>query len=117
MNALASRTPKRGTEPSEPIGLAPDKLPPAHQVQLVMGSGRGTLRAGEFAARLGVCGRTVRRMYERGELPGALEHGPKILVIPTALLRLAQAYGLRRVALMARAGLIPTPAHLGGPHS
>jgi hypothetical protein len=62
------------------------------------------MRSPQFARRLGVHPRTVRRCFARKGLPGAVEHGPRLLLIPVRLLRLAEAYGLRWVETEARAG-------------
>lgn len=85
--------------------------PTVQQITAVMGRQSGTMRHTEFARRLGLKPRQVRDIYKRGGLPGAKEHSAYILVIPIALLRLAEAYGLRGVERMAKAGLIAQPAH------
>ena len=70
------------------------------------------LRHTEFARELGVSQRIVRDAYKRGELPGAMEHSAYILMVPTAILRLAKIYGLRHVGRLAKAGRLPAPAQL-----
>lgn len=80
---------------------------PSHkEVQLVIGRRSGEMRHTAMARELGVHPRTIRRQFCRGGLPGAKEHGERILVVPTHLFRLAQAYGLRSVERMARAGML-----------
>ena len=64
------------------------------------------MRHSAFAARLGIHPRTIRRQFQRGGLPGAVEHGERILLIPAHLVRLAETYGLRGVERLALAGLI-----------
>lgn len=83
------------------------KGPTRADVFAVAGRASGMVRSTEFAAHLGVHPRTIRRCYERQGLPGAKEHGPRILKIPARLLRLAEAYGLRWVESEARAGRLP----------
>jgi transposase-like protein len=75
-------------------------------IAAVGGSGEGEMRHTELAAKLGIHPRTLRRQFARGGLPGAVEHGERILMVPTRLLRLARAYGLRGVERMANAGLL-----------
>ena len=82
-------------------------MPAQQQVDTVIGQKRNTtIKAPAFAAALGVHTRTVRRAFLKGSLPGAVEHGERILVIPSHLLRLAQAYGLRGLERLAKAGRI-----------
>lgn len=82
-------------------------MPAQQQVDTVIGQKRSTtIKAPAFAAALGVHTRTVRRAFLKGSLPGAVEHGERILVIPSHLLRLAQAYGLRGLERLAKAGRI-----------
>lgn len=81
--------------------------PDRAQVLAVAGRSSGTIRSTVFAAKLGVHPRTIRRAYEKNGLPGAKEHGERILEIPTRLLRLAEAYGLRWVISEAMAGRLP----------
>lgn len=78
--------------------------PPRLDVLMIAGKRSGSIRSPEFARRLGVHPRTIRRCFERGGLPGAKEHGQRILEIPLRLLRLAEAYGLRGVERMAKQG-------------
>ena len=83
------------------------ELPAAHEVEQVAGTRRkATLRSPEFARALGVSTRTVRRAFLDGDLPGAVEHGERHLVVPAYLLRIAQAYGLRGLRRLAKAGRI-----------
>lgn len=70
----------------------------------VAGRKGGMIRHTDFARRLGVRPQIIRLCYKRGGLPGALEHSAYILMVPTHLLRLAEAYGLRRVEHMAKTG-------------
>lgn len=83
------------------------KSPSRAEVLAVAGKVNGTVRSTVMAERLGVHARTIRRCFQRGGLPGAKEHGERILEVPTRLLRLAEAYGLRRVEIMARNGQLP----------
>lgn len=71
-----------------------------------MGSRRGKIRHLDSARRLGVPALLVRAVVKRRGLPGALQHSCHWTMIPPHLLRLAEAYGLRRVEMMAKAGLI-----------
>ena len=64
------------------------------------------MRHTDFARGLGISPRTVRDVFKRGGLPGAVEHSAYILMVPTHLFRLAATYGLRHVERMAKAGLI-----------
>lgn len=82
------------------------ELPTPDDIHAVTGTRRGEMTSTAFAKALGIHPRTVRRLYARGGLPGAKEHGERILLVPTHLLRLATAYGLRQVERMARAGLL-----------
>ena len=63
-----------------------------------------------MARQLGIHPKTIRRQYLRGGLPGAKEHGPRILMVPISLVRLAKIYGLRGVEQMARVGLVAVAA-------
>jgi len=81
-------------------------LPNPSEVARIAGSEKGEIRHTVLAARLGVHPRTIRRQFARGGLPGAKEHGQRILIVPASLVRLAHAYGLRGVERMAAAGLI-----------
>jgi hypothetical protein len=62
------------------------------------------IRSTVFADKLGVHPRTIRRAFEKNLLPGAKEHGERILEIPARLLRLAEAYGFQWVKRQAKAG-------------
>ena len=75
-------------------------------LEAIAGKRNGFMRQREFAERLGVHPRTIKRAYLRGALPGSIQHGPRILMIPTHLYRLSIAYGLHGVERMAKAGLI-----------
>jgi hypothetical protein len=81
-----------------------------HQRQKSQADGRTVsghdIRSTEMARLLGVHPRTIRRAYKRGALPGAKEHGPRILMIPHRLVIMACTYGLRVVEYRARAGMI-----------
>ena len=79
-------------------------LPTRAEIEAVAGQTRGMVRCTVFARKLGIHPRTVHRCFARGGLPGAREHGPRILEVPMRLLRLAEAYGLRQVELMAKTG-------------
>jgi len=81
-------------------------MPTHADVTAVMTGSRGYIRSPEMARRLGVSTRTMRRAFARGELPGAVEHGQRILMVPRHLLRLAEAYGLRGLARIIKAGLL-----------
>lgn len=81
-------------------------LPAVSELERVAGPAQGEMRHTAMAAKLGVHPRTLRRQFLRGGLPGAKEHGERILVVPTRLFRLAQAYGLRGVERMATSGLL-----------
>lgn len=63
-----------------------------------------------FARVLGIHPRSVRRAFVRGALPGALNHGERILVVPAFLLPLCASHGLRHMARLAQAGLLPFDA-------
>ena len=82
------------------------ELPSPTEIDAVCGKRSGMMRATAFAREMGVHPRTVRRQWARGGLPGCREDGPHLLKVPTHLLRLAHAYGLRGIERMARAGLI-----------
>jgi len=82
------------------------ELPTPQEIDLVMGRRGGEMRSARLAREIGVHPRTVRRQFERGGLPGAKEHGARILTIPMYLYRLITAYGMRGVERMAKAGLI-----------
>lgn len=84
----------------------PMPVPSLDEVELVMGKRRGTMRSTEMARRLQVHPRTIRRAYENGWLPGAKEHGPRILEVPVHLYRLAEAYGLRGLERMVKARMV-----------
>jgi hypothetical protein len=81
--------------------------PTRAELLAVAGKKGGYIRSTAFAEKMRVHPRTIRRCFARGGLPGAKEQGERILDIPTRLLRLAEAYGLRQVERMARAGQIP----------
>lgn len=81
-------------------------VPPTTEIEMVMGRKGHFLSPRQFAEKLGISSRTVRRAFNEGGLPGAKEHGPKTLRIPSATLRLAEAYGLQRVVRWAKAGVI-----------
>jgi|GEM_PF-7080538 len=89
-----------------PAVVLPGTLPPPEQIAAVLGQRGGEMRHTEFARRLGIHPRTLKRQWLRGGLPGAKQHSAKILVVPVRLLRLAEAYGLRQVERMAQAGLL-----------
>lgn len=74
------------------------------EVLEVAGSSGGKMRHTAFAKKLGIRPNLVRQVYKRGGLPGSIEHSAYILMVPTRLLRLAEAYGLRQVEIMAKAG-------------
>jgi hypothetical protein len=83
---------------------------PPDVATVIMSVRRGAhaqLRHTEFARELGISQRIVRDAYKRGELPGAMEHSAYILMVPTAILRLAKIYGLRHVGRLAKAGRLP----------
>ena len=61
------------------------------------------IKSHAFARQLGVHPKTIRRMWSRGDLPGIL-HGPRTLLIPRLICRLARTYGLIGVARMIRQG-------------
>lgn len=75
-------------------------------IAAVMARRGGEIRHTEFARRLGIHPRTVKRLWLRGGLPGAKQHSERILVVPVHLLRLAETFGLRQVEVMAKAGTI-----------
>ncbi|HWA07954.1 MAG TPA: hypothetical protein VG838_00660 [Opitutaceae bacterium] len=83
-------------------------LPPKEQVLAVIGKRAGEMRHTEMARKLGIAPRHIRDQFKRGGLPGAKEHTAYILMVPTHLYRLAEAYGLRGVERMAKAGLLST---------
>jgi hypothetical protein len=86
--------------------LVPGTIPAPEQIAAVTGQRGGHMRHTEFARRLGIHPRTLKRQWLRGGLPGAKQHSVNILVVPIRLLRLAEAYGLRQVERMAQAGLL-----------
>lgn len=83
-----------------------ERTPDAAQIQIVCGRRGGEIRSTKLAREIGVHPRTIRRAFERGELPGCKEHGERILMVPMHIYRLIMAYGLRGVGRMARVGLI-----------
>lgn len=87
--------------------LAPWATPAPDELARVAGPARGEVSSTEFARRLKIHPRTVRRWFSAGGLPGAREHGPRTLRVPLRLLRLAQCYGLRRVVAWGKEGLLP----------
>ena len=91
------------TRPKATPGL-PDLT--AAQIDAIGGQRTGEMRHTEFAHRLGISPRTVKRQWLRGGLPGAKQHSSHILMVPVRLLRIAQAYGLRQVERIASAGLL-----------
>jgi len=80
--------------------------PSLREIDAIAGRRSGKVRSPVMARKLGVHPRTIRRCYLRGGLPGAREHGPRILEVPVHLVRLAEAYGLHGVEQLAKAGLI-----------
>jgi|GEM_PF-5639020 len=50
---------------------------------------RSNLSTGEFV--------TVRALFFRGRLPGAIQHTANIILIPRGLLAVADAYGVARL--------------------
>lgn len=85
----------------------PSELPPQAEVDTVSGPRRRPMmRHTNFARELGISPRIVRDVFNRGGLPGAVEHSAYILMVPTFLFRLASTYGLRHVERMARAGML-----------
>lgn len=64
---------------------------------------KGGLLSFKLARDLGVHPKTIRRRWERGELPG-VEHGERTLVIPHEACRLVKIYGLVGYARMRAAG-------------
>lgn len=83
-----------------------ERTPDAEQVRIVCGRRGGEIKSTKLAREIGVHPRTIRRAFERGELPGCKEHGPRILMVPMHIYRLIMAYGLRGVGRMAKAGQI-----------
>lgn len=83
-----------------------EDLPSVEQIQIVCGRRGGFIKSTVLARKIGVSGRTIRRAFDRGDLPGAKEHGERILLVPEHVHRLIIAYGLRGVGRMAKAGLI-----------
>lgn len=81
-------------------------LPAPDQVAVVMGRQGGRIRHTVFARKLGLTPRQIRNAYKDGGLPGAIEQTERILEVPVHLVRLAEAYGLKQVVRMAKAGLI-----------
>lgn len=82
------------------------ELPEPGQVRVVMGRQGGKIRHTVFARKLGLTTRQVRHAFNEGALPGAVAHSDRIIVVPVHLLRLAEAYGLKQVRRMAKAGLL-----------
>lgn len=89
------------------------ELPTPAQIEAVSGRRAGWMLSPEFAKHLGVHPVTIRRQWARGGLPGCREDGPRLLRVPTRLLRLAHAYGLRGVERMAKAGLLASAGQAG----
>jgi hypothetical protein len=80
-------------------------MPSAQQVAEISGRGDTKIRSSEFAHRLGIHSQRIRDLHERCPLPGAIEHGPRTLMIPLRHLRLAHSYGLRGLERLIRTGL------------
>jgi len=109
-NDLGGLEARRFTTAADAAKVALDReLPTPAEIAAVAGNTTSEIRHTEFARRLGLSPRLVREQYKRGGLPGAKEHSAYILMVPTALLRLARTHGLRRVERMHRAGLISLP--------
>lgn len=71
-----------------------------HEPAILTGAG---IKSAALARELGLCGKTIRRAYAAGELPG-IEHGPKTLIIPHKVARAVRTYGLLGVRAMMRSG-------------
>ena len=54
------------------------------------------VHSADLAREFGLSPRTVRRAWQRGELP-AIEHGAHKLMVPTPIVALCRRYGLARV--------------------
>lgn len=81
-------------------------MPSAQQVAEIGGRGDHKIRSSDFAQRLGIHSQRIRDLHARTPLPGAIEHGPRTLMIPLRYLRLAQSYGLRGLERLVQTGLI-----------
>lgn len=92
--------------PQRKESLVLSRLPRLDEITAVAGPRKRMMRHTAFARELGIHPRTERRAFNRGALPGAVEHGERILMVPAHLFRLACAYGLRGVERMAKAGLL-----------
>lgn len=82
------------------------ELPQQETVQEIAGHAKGRISHFVFARKLGIPPKIVRSQFKRGGLPGAVQHSSHWIMVPTSLLRLAEAYGLKQVERMAAAGLI-----------
>lgn len=80
-------------------------MPSAQQIAEIGGRGDSKIRSSDFAHRLGIHTQRIRDLHERCPLPGAVEHGPRTLMIPLRHLRLAQSYGLRGLERLILTGL------------
>lgn len=88
------------------VMTAPTLPPNPAQLEAILLRKGGNIKHSDFARRLGIHPRTVKRQWLRGGLPGAVQHSTHILMVPAHLLRVAQAYGLAQVERMAKAGLL-----------
>lgn len=86
--------------------MAAPVTPTVAQLDAIIARKGGNIKHSDFARRLGIHPRTVKRQWLRGGLPGAVQHSTHILMVPAHLLRVAQAYGLAQVERMAKAGLL-----------
>jgi hypothetical protein len=59
-----------------------------------------------FAKRIGAPSQLVKAVFRRGGLPGAIEHSPRLLLVPAGLVDQALTYGLRGLERRAKAGVV-----------
>lgn len=107
---MATKTAARSRASVSPGGrrtyCSPTGFPSREELAAVVTKRHAKIRHTEMAERLGVNSRLIRRAFMRGALPGAIEHSANIIMVPLHLLRLAEAYGLRQVERMAKAGML-----------
>ena len=108
--AELARSRHRARALSQPVAHVPTPLPSPSRIIAVGGATCHVMRHTAMARRLGIHPKTIRRQFARGCLPGTVEHGPRLLMVPMHLIRLAEKYGLRGVEQMARAGLLAVAA-------
>jgi hypothetical protein len=101
--------PRRFASAADAASVALDReLPkPAEIDDIAGGRGAATMIPHRvFAKKLGVPPNTIRAVFKRGNLPGAVQHTDRLIVVPARLLHIAHRWGLLGLERMARAGLI-----------